>query len=112
MCVCVCVCERERERERDNDVDDVACVIAAANADDAIDAAIADVVHAAIYALVDANDALDVDPVVVAASGAAPPKAHERRIRPRIPCHFGRISPWRHCPFRSSSSILLNPAAI
>ena len=100
-----------RERKRDNDADDVACVIAAANADDAIDAAIAND-HAAISVVVDADVALGADPVVVAASGAAPPKAHERRIRPRIPCHFGRISPRRHYPFSSSSSFLLDPAAI
>ena len=100
-----------RERKRDNDADDVACVIAAANTDDAIDAAIAND-HAAISVAVDANVALAVDPVVVAASGAAPPKAHEKRSSPRIPCHSGITSPRRHYPFNSSSSFLLDPAAI
>ena len=101
-----------REKKRDNDADDVACVIPAANADDAIDAAIANVDHAAISVAFDANVALATDPVVVGASGAAPPKAHEKRSSPRIPCHFGITSPRRHYPFSSSSSFLLDPAAI
>ena len=104
--------EREREREKDNDADDVACVIAAANADDAIDDANDDVDPASFYVVVIVDVALDDDPVVVDASGAAPPKAHEKCSRPRIPCHFGRISPRRHCPFSNSNNILLNSAAL
>ena len=101
-----------RERERDNDADDVACVIVDANVDDAIYVAIADVDSVAISVGVAADVALVAAPIVVAASGAAPPKAREKGSRPIIPCHFGRISPRRHCPFSSSSSFLLDPASI
>ena len=104
--------EREIEIDRDTDSDDVACVIAAANVDDAIDAAIAYVDYDAVSAAVVADGVVVVDPILVAASGATPPKAHEKYSHPRIPCHFGRISPRRHCPFSSSSSFLLDPAAI
>ena len=103
--------ERERERERDNDADDVACVIVDANDGDAIDVAIADVNPAAISVFVAADVALVADLVVVAASGAASPKAHEKCSRPRVPCHFGRISTRRHCPFSSNSCFLLDTAA-
>ena len=58
-----------RERDISNYVDDVAYVIAAANVDDAVDDAIVDVDHAAIFVDIVADVALPV-------SGAAPPKAY------------------------------------
>ena len=103
---------RVRVRERDNDADNVACVIADANVDDAIDAAIAHVDPAPIFVVNVVVVALAANHVVVAGRGAAPPKAHEKCSRSRIRYRFGRISPRRHCPFGSSSSFLLGPAAI
>ncbi len=58
-------------------IDDVPCVIATANVDHAINNAIADVDHATIFVVVVATDALVAHHVVVAAIGAAPPKAYE-----------------------------------
>ena len=115
--MCVCVCEREREGEIINDAGDVAYVVVAANADVAVFAAhvaIDDVdlddVVADVALAVDA--VLAVDPIIDAAWGAAPPKAHKKRSRPRSSNHFGKNSPRRHYPSISSSSFLLNPCAI
>ena len=92
----MCVCEREREKEREreiiNDADDVA---AAANGDatvvDARDA-ISNVDLDAIandVALAD-DDALAADPIIDAAWGATPSKAHYKRSRSRGSNHFGK----------------------
>jgi hypothetical protein len=63
--------------------------------------------HVAITVDVVADVVVAADPVVVAASGASPSKAHEKRSRPRSLYRFGRIPPRMHCPFSSRSSFLL-----
>ncbi len=97
---------REREnREKENDFDD-AYVDVDANVDGIVAIDSAAIVVAA---------SVDVDfaayHVVVAASGAAPPKVHKQC--PRNLHHFGIRSPRRHCPFSSSKrNFLLDLAAV
>ena len=99
---------REREkRERENDFDN-AYVIADANVE-----GIVAIDYVAIVAAASVDADFAAYPDVVAASGAAPPKAHKQCSRPRSPYHFGIRFPRRHCPFRiSSRNFRLDPAAV